>query len=90
MNTGHNNNDSDGINLIQGIMQLLPVLTLVSTTLGAWFSLQAQVNDLRTRYETSTVVTKESLAEMKNDIKDSTALLRQLLQERKYTPTPRN
>ena len=86
MNTGQNDRDSEGTNLLQGVMQLLPVLTLVVTTLGAWFNLQGQVNDLRTRYESSTAVTKESLSDMKTDIRENSVLLRQLLQDRKHTP----
>jgi uncharacterized membrane protein len=74
-------NESDGTNLIQGIIELLPVLSIAVMMSGAWLNMQSQITDLRARYEATTDSTRQSLADMKGDIQENSELLRQLLRE---------
>lgn len=78
--------DSDGYNLLQGIVEVMPLITLICLAGGAWFNLQGQVTELRAKYESSTGATKEALADVKEDIKENTVLLRQLLRENNRMP----
>lgn len=73
--------ETDGTTLMQGLLEVLPLLVFLGVLGGGWFNLQGQVIELRARYESSTETTRESLSDMKDDIKENTALLRQLLQD---------
>lgn len=80
--------ETDGTNLMQGLLEVLPLLVFLGVLSGGWFNLQGQVIELRARYESSTETTRESLSDMKDDIKENTALLRQLLQDNHRNRSP--
>lgn len=80
--------DSDGTNLVQGFIEVLPILTVITGAAAAWFNLQGQLIDLRARYEASTASSREAIVDMRSDIKETNTLIRQLLQqERDREPT---
>jgi hypothetical protein len=78
--------DSEGYNLLQGMVEVLPLLMLLGSVGGTWFNLQSQVTELRARYESSTGATKDALSDMKDDLKENTVLLRQLLRDNNRMP----
>lgn len=80
--------ETDGTNLMQGLLEVLPLLVFLGVLGGGWFNLQGQVIELRARYESSTETTRESLSDMKDDIRENTALLRQLLQDSNRNRSP--
>jgi hypothetical protein len=80
--------DTDGTNLVQGLIEVLPILTVIIGVAAGWFNLQGQVIDLRARYEASTASSREAIVDMRNDIKETNTLIRQLLQqEREREPS---
>jgi hypothetical protein len=84
----HTVTETDGTNLMQGLLEVIPLLVFLGVLGGGWFNLQGQVIELRARYESSTGTTRESLSDMKDDIKENTALLRQLLQDNHRNRSP--
>lgn len=73
--------ESAGYDLMKGTLELIPLMVFIGVCVTAWFNLQGQVIELRARYEASTSSTREALSDVKDDIKENTQLLRQLLQQ---------
>lgn len=71
--------DSDSTNLLQGLTDLVPVITLILLGIGGYTSLQGQVIELRAKYEASTSSTREALQDIRNDVKENSTLLREIL-----------
>ena len=68
---------SNGI--IGEVIKVIPFVSVVVLSCGAFFNLQGQVIELRARYESSTSTTKEALSDIKDDIKETNVLVRRLL-----------
>lgn len=65
--------------LVGEVIKVIPFVSVVVLSCGAFFNLQGQVIELRARYESSTSTTKEALSDIKDDIKETNVLVRRLL-----------
>jgi hypothetical protein len=82
--------ESDGSNLMQGLIEVLPVLSVLTGVAAAWFNLQGQLIDLRARYEASTVTSKDAIADIRSDIKETNKLIREMLADQRNQPVINN
>jgi hypothetical protein len=77
--------ESEGTNLVQGFMEVIPVLTVIAGMGAAWFNLQGQLIELRARYEAYTVTSREAIVDLREDIKDTNKLLREMVQQQQQS-----
>ena len=80
--------ESDSANLLQGLTDLVPVITLIIMGIAGYTALQGQVIELRAKYEASTSSTREALQDIRNDVKENSTLLREILTGRDKDSTP--
>jgi hypothetical protein len=73
----------EGYDLIRGLLEILPLLAFMAVGFTAWFNLQGQLIELRAKYESSTNTTKETLSALKEDVRETNVLLRQLNDEKR-------
>jgi hypothetical protein len=65
--------------IVGEFIKVAPFISFVVLSCATFFNLQGQVIELRARYEASTSTTKESLADIRDDIKETNSLVRRLL-----------
>ena len=65
--------------LVSEFVKIIPFLSFIVLSCGAYFNLQGQLIELRARYESSTLTSKEALADIRDDIKETNTLVRRLL-----------
>jgi len=71
--------------LVTAIKSAIPIVLLIVTATSQYFTLQGQVIELRAKYEASTSTTKEAIDGLRNDIRETNGLLRDVI--RKESPT---
>lgn len=74
--------------IVNEFIKVIPFLSFIVLSCGAFFNLQGQVIELRARYEASATTSKEALADIRDDIKETNVLVRRLL-DRNMNDQPR-
>lgn len=67
MDREESSNVSEVLDAVKG---LLPIMAMVVSVLTAYFTLQSQVNELRTKLDIYTVQIRDSVLEVKQDLKE--------------------
>jgi hypothetical protein len=75
--------------LLAAVKGLLPIVLVVITGTSQYFTLQGQVIELRAKYEASTSNTRDALEDVKNDLRETNTLLRDLLRRKEEAPSSR-
>ncbi|UZV40006.1 hypothetical protein LPP2_g38 [Leptolyngbya phage LPP-2, strain SPI] len=65
-----NNTTPDPLSVVTSVQKLVPVIGATVVAVSAFFNLQSQVSDLRTRVDLQTTTTTGVLTDIKTDIKD--------------------
>jgi hypothetical protein len=73
--------------LLAAVKGLLPIVLVVITGTSQYFTLQGQVIELRAKYEASTSNTRDALEDVKDDLRETNTLLRDLLRRKEERPT---
>lgn len=75
--------DTTTSSLITSVKGAIPIVLLIITGTSQYFNLQSQVIELRAKYEASSSTTKEAIDELKDDVRETNVLLRNVISNTK-------
>lgn len=69
-------------------LQWVPVICLALTGIAGHYNLQSQVVDLKARYESTNLYTREALQDIRSELSQQNELLRELTKAHGYRSKP--